>query len=149
MVYIPSLTSVSRIFPTVTETDGSSTAGTSSVVGLSTLPVAIEAWGPLVFVNPDPDAGPLADVLGPIEAKVALSGLDLDRLRFRVRNDWEIECDWKVAIENYLECYHCAVTHPGFSKVLDVGADEYLYEADGLSLMQFAHVREKAGIEQK
>jgi phenylpropionate dioxygenase-like ring-hydroxylating dioxygenase large terminal subunit len=112
--------------------------------GFSMLPVAIGVWGPLIFVNPDPDAGPLADALGPISAKVEESGVDLERLRFRVRNDWEIECDWKVAIENYLECYHCSVAHPGFSKVVDVGADEYLYEADGLSLMQFAHVREKA-----
>ena len=79
---------------------------------------------------------------GPLPAKVAASGIELDRLRFRVRNDWEIECDWKVAIENYLECYHCSVAHPGFSKVLDVGADEYLYEAEGLALMQFAHLRD-------
>jgi phenylpropionate dioxygenase-like ring-hydroxylating dioxygenase large terminal subunit len=110
--------------------------------GFSMLPVAIEAWGPLVFVNPDPDAGPLTEALGPLPDKVAKSGVDLDRLRIRVRNDWEIACDWKVAIENYLECYHCSVAHPGFSKVLDVGADEYLYEADGLALMQFAHVRD-------
>ena len=59
------------------------------------------------------------------------SGVDLDRLRFRVRNDWEIECDWKIAIENYLECYHCAVAHPGFSKVIDVGPDEYLLRGRG------------------
>jgi phenylpropionate dioxygenase-like ring-hydroxylating dioxygenase large terminal subunit len=68
--------------------------------GYSMLPVATEAWGPLVFVNPDPDAGPLADALGPLPGHVAESGLDVDRLRFRVRNDWEIECDWKVAM-NY------------------------------------------------
>jgi phenylpropionate dioxygenase-like ring-hydroxylating dioxygenase large terminal subunit len=110
--------------------------------GFSMLPVATEAWGPLVFVNPDPEAGPLADALGPLPARVAESGLDVDRLRFRVRNDWEIECDWKVAVENYLECYHCSVAHPGFSKVIDVAPDEYTYAAEGPLLMQFAHLRE-------
>ncbi len=110
----------------------------------SMLPVATEAWGPLVFVNPDPEIGPLADALGPLPGYIAESGLDVDRLRFRVRNDWEIECDWKVAIENYLECYHCSVAHPGFSKVIDVAPDEYQYRSDGLALMQFAHLREKA-----
>jgi choline monooxygenase len=75
---------------------------------------------------------------------IAESGVDFDRLRFRVRNDWEIECDWKVAIENYLECYHCAVAHPGFSKVIDVGPDEYLLRAEGLALSQFGDVRESA-----
>src|SRR5262245_22377088 len=110
--------------------------------GFSMLPVAIEAWGPLVFVNPDPDAGPLADALGPVPDHIAESGLDVDRLRFRVRNEWEIECDWKVAVENYIECYHCSVPHTGVSKVIDVAPDEYLYEADALALMQLAHVRE-------
>jgi phenylpropionate dioxygenase-like ring-hydroxylating dioxygenase large terminal subunit len=111
--------------------------------GFSMLPVATEAWGPLVFVNPDLDAAPLAHALGPVPGHIAESGLDLDRLHFRVRNDWEIECDWKVAIENYLECYHCSVAHPGFSKVIDVAPDEYAYQADGLALMQFAHLRER------
>ena len=35
------------------------------------------------------------------------------------------EVNWKVALENYLECYHCAVAHPGFSKVIDVDPDAY------------------------
>ncbi|HXV32363.1 MAG TPA: aromatic ring-hydroxylating dioxygenase subunit alpha [Gaiellaceae bacterium] len=110
--------------------------------GYSMLPVATEAWGPLVFVNPDRDAGPLDEALGPLPGHVAESGLDVDRLRFRVRNDWEIECDWKVAIENYLECYHCAVAHPGFSKVIDVTPDEYLLRSEGLVSSQFGVVKE-------
>ena len=112
--------------------------------GFSMLPVATEAWGPLVFVNPDPDAGPLADALGPLPGHVAASGLELDRLRFRVRNDWEIGCDWKIAIENYLECYHCAVAHPGFSKVIDVAPDEYELRSEGLVSSQFGVVKESA-----
>ena len=112
--------------------------------GFSMLPVATEAWGPLVFVNPDPEAGPLADALGPLPGHVAASGLELDRLRFRVRNDWEIGCDWKIAIENYLECYHCAVAHPGFSKVIDVAPDEYELRSEGLVSSQFGVVKESA-----
>ena len=111
--------------------------------GFSMLPVATEAWGPLVFVNPDREAGPLADAFGPLPGHVAASGLDVDRLRFRVRNDWEIECDWKVAIENYLECYHCSVAHPGFAKVIDVAPDEYLLRSEGLVSSQFGVVRDK------
>jgi phenylpropionate dioxygenase-like ring-hydroxylating dioxygenase large terminal subunit len=112
--------------------------------GFSMLQVATEAWGPLVFVNPDPEAGPLADALGPLPGHVAASGLELDRLRFRVRNDWEIECDWKIAIENYLECYHCAVAHPGFAKVIDVAPDEYELRSEGLVSSQFGVVKESA-----
>jgi choline monooxygenase len=110
----------------------------------SLLPVSVGKWGPLVFVNPDPEAAPLAEALGPLPAHVAASGLDVDRLRFRVHNEWEIECDWKIAIENYLECYHCAVAHPGFAKVIDVDIDEYRLRAEGLVSSQFGTVRDSA-----
>src|SRR4029453_16247402 len=34
--------------------------------GISLLPLQLEAWGPLLFVNPDEDAPPLAETLGPL-----------------------------------------------------------------------------------
>src|ERR671919_198641 len=49
----------------------------------SLLPVSVATWGPLVFVNPDPDAAPLEEALGPLPGLVAESGVELDRLRFR------------------------------------------------------------------
>lgn len=110
----------------------------------SLLPVSVESWGPLVFVNPDPDAGPLADALGDLPGLVAESGLDLRRLRYRERVDWEIDANWKISIENYLECYHCPVAHPGFSKVIDVDPDAYLLRADGLVSSQYGTPRESA-----
>ena len=32
-------------------------------------------------------------------------------------------------VENFLECYHCATAHPGFSSEVDVHPDRYLLEA--------------------
>ncbi len=104
----------------------------------------VGTFGPLVFVNPDPDADPLEDALGRLPELVAESGLDLDRLRFRKRNDWEIASNWKIAIENYLECYHCPIAHPGFSKVIDVDPDAYLLRAEGLVSSQFGTPRDSA-----
>jgi phenylpropionate dioxygenase-like ring-hydroxylating dioxygenase large terminal subunit len=112
--------------------------------GFSLLPVHVEAWGPLVFVNPDPEAGPLSAALGELPALVAESGVELDRLRFRNRNEWEIAANWKIAIENYLECYHCPVAHPGFSKVIDVDPDAYVLRKDGLVSSQFGTPRAAA-----
>jgi phenylpropionate dioxygenase-like ring-hydroxylating dioxygenase large terminal subunit len=110
----------------------------------SLLPVQIDSWGPLLFVNPDPDAGPLADALGDLSEHVASSGLDLDRLHFRERREWEIAANWKVAVENYLECYHCPTAHPGFSKVIDVDPDAYLLRSGGLLFSQFGTPRPRA-----
>jgi choline monooxygenase len=110
----------------------------------SLLPVSVETWGPLVFVNPDAGAAPLATALGELPKLVRESGLELERLRFRERAQWEIQANWKIVIENYLECYHCPVAHPGFSKVIDVDPDAYLLRADGLVSSQYGTPRESA-----
>lgn len=41
--------------------------------------VVVEAWGPLVFVNPDPAAAPLADHLGELPALLEQGGIDVAR----------------------------------------------------------------------
>jgi len=110
----------------------------------SLLPVAVDTWGPLVFCNPDPDAAPLADTLGELPDLVRTSGLDFGSLRFHGRREWELEANWKIAVENYLECYHCPVAHPSFSRLIDVDPDSYVLEARGLALCQFGPVRESA-----
>jgi choline monooxygenase len=107
---------------------------------LSLVPLAVDTWGPLVFVNPDVDALPLAEALGPVPAHVA-DVLDVDSLEFRFRTEFELDTNWKVACENFLECYHCPVAHPGFSAVVDVSAEAYELESNGLTSSQFGHVR--------
>jgi phenylpropionate dioxygenase-like ring-hydroxylating dioxygenase large terminal subunit len=107
----------------------------------SLLPVQVEVWGPLLFVNPDLEAPPLAEALGDLPEHVRSTGLELDRLRFRERREWKIASNWKVAVENYLECYHCPVAHPGFSKVIDVDPDAYRLHQSGLVSSQFGTPR--------
>jgi choline monooxygenase len=87
---------------------------------LGLMPVSVDAWGPFVFVNPDAEAAPLTDTLGELPELVAASGLDVESLRFLKRSSGEYEANWKVCSENFLECYHCQVAHPRFSKVVDV-----------------------------
>ena len=111
---------------------------------LSLLPVQVETWGPFVFVNPDLDAGPLAAVLGELPEIVAASGVDLGTLQFCERREWMLRANWKVGIENYLECYHCPVAHPGFSAMIDVDQDAYAIGAHGWFSSQRAPVRASA-----
>lgn len=110
--------------------------------GLGLVPVSVGAWGPFVFVNPDGAAAPLADTLGDLPALVAGAGLDVDALRFLKRSSSEYEANWKVCSENFLECYHCQVAHPGFSKVVDVSVDAYVLEASPTFSTQYGPVRE-------
>ena len=110
---------------------------------LGLLPARAEAWGPFVFVNPDADAAPLAESLGRLPEMLADGGLDLDGLRFHERREWDLDVNWKIAIENDLECYHCAVAHPGFSDLVDVSPDAYRLEVDPTVMSQFGPIREE------
>ncbi len=111
---------------------------------LSLRSVSVDIWGPFVFVNPDQDAAPLADVLGGLPSLIAESGVDFDRLRFHSHQEWEVKSNWKVAIENFLECYHCPTAHPGFSKVIDVDPDAYLLTVSEGYSSQVGSVRPSA-----
>lgn len=88
-----------------------------SEFGLTRLPV--ETWGPFIFVNPDPNAPPLNSVLAELPGLVADTGLRLNDVKRRVRHHYDIAANWKVVVDNYLECYHCPVAHPGFMALID------------------------------
>jgi choline monooxygenase len=106
--------------------------------GVSLLPLAVDTWGPFVFVNSDPEAAPLAGTLGCLPELVP----DLTSLRFHHRGDYELAANWKIACENFLECYHCPVAHPGFSAVVDVDPDAYALKAHDTFWSQFARLRD-------
>ena len=111
---------------------------------LSLLPVLVDTWGPFVFVNPDTSAGPLSETLGDLPEIVAESGLDLSSLAFHAHSEWTLNANWKVGLENYLECYHCAVAHPGFSAVIDVDEESYGISTSGWVASQRAPIRASA-----
>lgn len=96
--------------------------------GLGLVPVAVDTWGPFVFVNPDTTGGTLEEHLGDLPRLVAEGGVDVDALVFHQRAEVEYDANWKVCVENYLECYHCAVAHPSFSKAIDVTPGAYTLE---------------------
>jgi len=108
-------------------------------------PGRTERWGPLVFANADADAPPLAETLGPLPGSIAAAGIDVDSLRFRRRSEFELACNWKIAVENYLECYHCPTAHPGFSAVVDVSPDAYRLETHELTSSQFGPTKNGDG----
>jgi phenylpropionate dioxygenase-like ring-hydroxylating dioxygenase large terminal subunit len=110
---------------------------------LSLVPVRLERWGPFRFVNLDDEAPPLAHLLGEIPDRIA-AGLDVDELAFHHRTDWEVAANWKIASENFLECYHCPVAHPGFSSVVDVSPDGYELLAGERQWSQFGQLRSRS-----
>jgi phenylpropionate dioxygenase-like ring-hydroxylating dioxygenase large terminal subunit len=90
----------------------------------------IDTWGPFIFVNPDKNAAPLKTILGELPQLLDATGLRLGEIKRRIRRTFEVAANWKIVVDNYLECYHCPVAHPGFSSLIDVNnytVTEYEY----------------------
>lgn len=103
---------------------------------LGLLPVRVETLGPFVFAHLQQDAEPLASVYPTAMAELARAGIDLARLVPVGTQHWRLKGNWKNALENYLECYHCAVAHPEFAASVDVGRNAYALSAAGYELRQ-------------
>ncbi len=67
-------------------------------------------WGGFVFVNPDPDCGPLEDYLG--ELPTFFDRWPLEERYTRVHISKILRVNWKVAQEAFMESFHVITTHP-------------------------------------
>src|SRR5919204_2839172 len=92
-----------------------------------------------------PGPEPLAEALGSLPAQVAELGLNVDELVFHTRWDAELEANWKIVCENFLECYHCQVAHPRLAEMLDVSAEAYALSTEGRLSSQRGPVRAGGG----
>jgi len=82
------------------------------------VPVRVETWEELVFVNLDSGAEPLPRYFGGLVKRAAPLGIS--KLHFFERRSYDIACNWKVFVDNYLDGgYHVPHLHKGLSSVLD------------------------------
>jgi len=82
------------------------------------VPVKVETWEQFVFVNLDMCAAPLAEYLGGLVKRVAPLGLN--KLHYYASQTYNIHCNWKVFVDNYLDGgYHVPHLHKGLNSVLD------------------------------
>jgi len=84
-------------------------------------PVGLETWGGFFFLNLSPleaaaDGRTLLRQLGPVPGR--LGRYPLADLRSARRLLYDVRANWKVLLENYNECYHCAGVHPELCKVV-------------------------------
>ncbi len=83
----------------------------------SLTPVKVDTWGGWIWINMDPGAGPLRDWLEPIASLI--DPFEFDKMRYRFRFWGIFDCNWKVALEAFLEPYHVQGTHPQLIKYGD------------------------------
>jgi choline monooxygenase len=80
-------------------------------------PLRASTWGPFVFVNVDGQAPPLLEWLEGIPAR--LERFTLDRMTLVERRSYEVRCNWKVYVDNYVEGYHIRIVHPAVMREVD------------------------------
>jgi len=94
------------------------------------IPAEIDTWGPWAFVRAR-SGGPCLDtVIGPSRDRLVLDGL-----RFFAQRSYDLDCNWKVYVDNYLDGgYHVAHLHRRLASSLDM--DSYRTEVFDHSVIQ-------------
>ena len=69
----------------------------------------VEVFMGMIFINCDAQA---ADFRGPLENLARpLGAYDLEHAKIAHKQSYRVDANWKLVLENYLECYHCATSH--------------------------------------
>ena len=97
----------------------------------------VEQWNGLLFANLDAGAPPLSDFLGELTSDMPQN--DYAGFHLAARKEWELECNWKVYVDNYLEGYHIPIVHPGLFRELDYS--RYRTDTRANYSIQFAPTR--------
>jgi phenylpropionate dioxygenase-like ring-hydroxylating dioxygenase large terminal subunit len=85
-------------------------------------PLAIGMLGPFIFVRPDPQAPGWDETIRELPPALLAAPSPLARLQFRERRTYDMRANWKIVVENFLECYHCAIAHKAFANLIDLKA---------------------------
>ncbi len=103
----------------------------------SLAPVRVEEWFNFVFVNLDADARCLAEGLG--EFTKQAERFKFSGMKLFERRTYDMACNWKTYVDNYLEGYHLPSVHPGLNRELDYNA--YVVEPYAGHVRQFSPIR--------
>ena len=77
--------------------------------------VRTEVFLGFIFVNLDNDAKPMDDWFPNVRTELESYIPHWDTLAPLEWVEIPENCNWKVSVENYSECYHCTLNHPTFS----------------------------------
>jgi choline monooxygenase len=100
-------------------------------------PVKVEEWFNFIFVNLEDDCAPLRECLGEMPAQAG--NCHIDGMKLFERRTYDMKCNWKTYVDNYLEGYHLPSVHPGLNRELDYNA--YVVEPHENYVRQFSPIR--------
>ena len=77
---------------------------------LNLIPVRLDTWGGCAWINLDDDAPPLRDSIEPFATR--MDAWKVEELKVEWWLAARLPCNWKLAMEAFMEGYHVATTHP-------------------------------------
>jgi choline monooxygenase len=100
--------------------------------------LAVATWGPYVWVHAGSQPQPLEQFLSPLPERIMAQ--TLASLRWVKRQEYDLACNWKVYVDNYLDGgYHINTVHPGLADVLDYS--QYRTEVAGHTSVQISPLK--------
>ena len=102
-------------------------------------PLSVEEYAGFVFVNMDPEAKPVESQLPGLAARMQAACPTIGQLKLAARFVTETKANWKLIVDNYMECYHCAPAHPGFSD--SVQSEGYTHALHGNWTVQVGYAK--------
>ena len=103
---------------------------------LSLVPVRVDTWARLVFVNLDLDAEPLDDWLEGIPDDIAWA--NLDEFRGAYSTVTAVNCNWKVVNDGFSETYHVQGLHREMlASIDDVNSSQRIFHRHSASYQAY------------
>ncbi len=81
------------------------------------IPLKVCEWHGLIFLSLDEHIADIEEFFSGIPERIAPT--ELSSMRFHQRVVYDIACNWKVYVDNYLEGYHVPIVHPELNKLID------------------------------
>jgi choline monooxygenase len=79
--------------------------------------IRLAEWQGLLFMALGQHVPDIEELMAGISQRIA--PVELSAMQFQRRDEFIIDCNWKVYVENYLEGYHLPHVHPGLNQLLD------------------------------
>ncbi len=92
-------------------------------------PVAVDRLAGFLFVNPSGTAAPLREFAPGLSEQITAACPDLGSYHVEdgpaLGHSYVCDANWKVLIDNYLECHHCGVAHQSFDDMMDLSKSRF------------------------
>ncbi|MGI9305921.1 MAG: aromatic ring-hydroxylating oxygenase subunit alpha [Gammaproteobacteria bacterium] len=93
------------------------------------IPARAAQWGMMIFACLDETAPPLSEVIGDLPRR--LQNYRLEEWREIGEREYDIQCNWKLLVENAVEYYHLPWVHPRLAKTSRI-ADHHRWQGAGM-----------------